>query len=131
MLLTVYETEPFRISGKISRNFLPKARVRLLRIHNIRRIIRIHKRSYKRNNNMATMNIRIDDDLKARSGAALDALGITTSEAVRLVLEYVAQNNRLPVQVALLADEDADIIELARTRLANPGKRIRVKLDDL
>lgn len=80
---------------------------------------------------MATMNIRIDDDLKARSGAALDALGVTTSEAVRLVLEYVAQNNRLPVQVALLADEDADIIELARARLVNPGKRIRVKLDDL
>ncbi|KJF75857.1 bifunctional antitoxin/transcriptional repressor RelB, partial [Morganella morganii] len=44
---------------------------------------------------------------------------------------YVAQNNRLPVQIALLADEDADIIELARTRLVNPGKRIRVKLDEL
>jgi len=80
---------------------------------------------------MATMNIRIDDDLKARSTAALDALGITTSEAVRLVLEYVAQNNRLPVQVALLADEDADIIELARARLDSPAKRIRVKLDEL
>ncbi|NXZ90036.1 type II toxin-antitoxin system RelB/DinJ family antitoxin [Serratia fonticola] len=80
---------------------------------------------------MGTMNIRIDGDLKARAGVALDGLGITASEAVRLVLEYVAQNNRLPVQVALLADEDADIIELARERLANPGKLIRVTLDDL
>lgn len=80
---------------------------------------------------MGTMNIRIDDDLKARAGVALDGLGITASEAVRMVLEYVAQNNRLPVQVALLADEDADIIELTRERLANPGKRIRVTLDDL
>jgi len=77
------------------------------------------------------MNIRIDDDLKARSGVELNALGVTTSEAVRLVLEYVAQNNRLPVQVALLANEDADIVELARARLANLGKWIRVKLDDL
>lgn len=94
-------------------------------------IICIHNCKYCEAAYMATMNIRIDDDLKARSGAALEALGVTTSEAVRLVLEYVAQNNRLPVQVALLADEDADIIELARARLANPGKRIRVKLDDL
>lgn len=94
-------------------------------------IICIHNCKYFEAAYMATMNIRIDDDLKARSGAALEALGVTTSEAVRLVLEYVAQNNRLPVQVALLADEDADIIELARARLANSGKRIRVKLDDL
>lgn len=80
---------------------------------------------------MATMNIRIDNDLKARSGAALEGLGITASEAVRLVMEYVAQNNRLPVQVALLADEDADIIEISHARLANPGKRTRVSLDDI
>jgi RHH-type rel operon transcriptional repressor/antitoxin RelB len=80
---------------------------------------------------MGTMNIRIDDDLKARSSVALEALGVSASEAVRLVLEYVAINNRLPVQVALLADEDADIIEIARQRLANPGKRTRVSLDDI
>ena len=43
----------------------------------------------------------------------------------------ISKNNRLPVQVALLADEDADIIELARARLDSPAKRIRVKLDEL
>ena len=80
---------------------------------------------------MATMNIRIDAALKERAGEALDELGVTASEAVRLTLEYVAKNKRLSVQVALLADEDADIIELARQRLANPGKRIRVAFDDL
>lgn len=80
---------------------------------------------------MGTMNIRIDDDLKARAGVALEGLGVSASEAVRLVLEYVAINNRLPVQVALLADEDADILEVARKRLANPGKRVRVTLEDL
>lgn len=80
---------------------------------------------------MATMNIRIDDELKSRAGAALDNLGISASEAVRLVLEYVAINNRLPVQVALLADEDAEIIQLARQRLATPAKRTRVTLADI
>lgn len=80
---------------------------------------------------MATMNIRIDDALKERAGEALDEIGVTASEAVRLTMEYVAKNKRLPVQVALLADEDADIIELARQRLARPGKRIRVAFDDL
>jgi len=39
------------------------------------------------------LNIRIDDDLKAYSGATINALGVTTSEAVHLVLEYVAQKN--------------------------------------
>lgn len=81
---------------------------------------------------MATMNIRIDDALKEQASIALEALGVTASEAVRLTLEYVARNHRLPVQVALLADEDADIIEIARQRISDPArKRIRVAFDDL
>ncbi|WP_042051880.1 type II toxin-antitoxin system RelB/DinJ family antitoxin [Aeromonas dhakensis] len=80
---------------------------------------------------MGSMNIRIDDDLKARAGVALEGMGVSASEAVRLVLEYVAINKRLPVQIALMADEDAELLATARQRLASPGKRVRVTLDDL
>lgn len=58
-------------------------------------------------------------EARPRAGEALADLTITASEAVHLVFEYVAINKRLPVQVALQADEDADILEVARQRLAD------------
>ena len=45
---------------------------------------------------MATINIRVNDDLKVRSYAALEKLGITPSELLRQTLEYVAQSEKLP-----------------------------------
>ena len=45
---------------------------------------------------MATINIRVNDDLKERSYAALEKLGITPSELLRQTLEYVAQREKLP-----------------------------------
>lgn len=79
---------------------------------------------------MGSINLRIDDDLKARSYAALEKLGITPSEALRLMLEYIADNERLPFRQALLSDEDAELVEIVRERLRNP-KPVRVTLDNL
>lgn len=44
---------------------------------------------------MGTINIRIDDDLKTRSYAALEKMGVTPSDALRLMLEYIADNDVL------------------------------------
>ncbi|MDZ3885145.1 type II toxin-antitoxin system RelB/DinJ family antitoxin, partial [Escherichia coli] len=55
---------------------------------------------------MATINIRIDDELKSRSYAALEKLGVTPSEVLRQTLEYVAQSGRLPFQQVLLTEDD-------------------------
>lgn len=79
---------------------------------------------------MGNLNIRIDDDLKVRSFAALEKLGMTPSEALRLTLEYIAENERLPFKQTLLSDEDAELIEIVRERLRNP-KPVSVTLDDL
>ncbi|MEQ9882195.1 type II toxin-antitoxin system RelB/DinJ family antitoxin [Pectobacterium brasiliense] len=79
---------------------------------------------------MGSINLRIDDDLKTRSYAALEKLGVTPSEALRLTLEYIAENERLPFKQALLSGEDAELIEIVRERLRNP-KPVRVTLDDL
>jgi RHH-type rel operon transcriptional repressor/antitoxin RelB len=79
---------------------------------------------------MATINIRIDDDLKARSYASLKRLGVTPSELLRDTLEYVADEGRLPVKPVLLTDEDAELLKIARGRLASPDP-VRVSLDDL
>ena len=79
---------------------------------------------------MGSINLRIDDDLKKRSYTALEKLGVTPSEALRLTLEYIAENERLPFKQALLSDEDAELVEIVRERLRNP-KPVRVTLDDL
>nr|NMN91282.1 RHH-type rel operon transcriptional repressor/antitoxin RelB [Brenneria salicis ATCC 15712 = DSM 30166]RBP56946.1 RHH-type rel operon transcriptional repressor/antitoxin RelB [Brenneria salicis ATCC 15712 = DSM 30166] len=79
---------------------------------------------------MGSINLRIDDDLKTRSYAALEKLGVTPSEALRLTLEYIAENERLPFKQTLLSDEDAELVEIVRERLRNP-KPVRVTLDDL
>lgn len=79
---------------------------------------------------MGNVTFRIDDDLKRRSYAALKKLGITPSEAFRLTLEYIAENERLPFKQKLLNDEDVELVEVVRERLRNP-KPVRVTLDDL
>lgn len=79
---------------------------------------------------MGNLNIRINDDLKARSFAALEKLGITPSELLRQTLEYVAENEKLPFRQILLSNEDADLIEIVRERLKNP-QPVRVTLDEL
>jgi RHH-type rel operon transcriptional repressor/antitoxin RelB len=80
---------------------------------------------------MGTINIRIDDELKQRSYAVLEQLGVTPSELLRQTLEYVAQQQKLPFKPVLLTDEDQELIELAKARLANPLPGIKVTLDSL
>ncbi|MCV5706779.1 type II toxin-antitoxin system RelB/DinJ family antitoxin [Escherichia coli] len=79
---------------------------------------------------MGSINLRIDDELKARSYAALENVGVTPSEALRLMLEYIADNERLPFKQTLLSDEDAELVEIVKERLRNP-KPVRVTLDEL
>ncbi|MCS4378928.1 type II toxin-antitoxin system RelB/DinJ family antitoxin, partial [Klebsiella quasipneumoniae] len=42
---------------------------------------------------------------------ALEKMGVTPSEALRLMLEYIADNERLPFKQTLLSDEDAELVE--------------------
>ncbi|MEP8861134.1 type II toxin-antitoxin system antitoxin RelB (plasmid) [Enterobacter asburiae] len=79
---------------------------------------------------MGSINLRIDDELKARSYAALEKMGVTSSEALRLMLEYIADNERLPFKQILLSDEDAELVEIVKERLRNP-KPVRVTLNEL
>ncbi|EOC2850834.1 type II toxin-antitoxin system antitoxin RelB, partial [Shigella flexneri] len=60
----------------------------------------------------------------------LEKMGVTPSEALRLMLEYIADNERLPFKQTLLSDEDAELVEIVKERLRNP-KPVRVTLDEL
>lgn len=79
---------------------------------------------------MASINIRIDDELKQRSFAALEKLGVTPSELLRQTLKYVAERGKLPFKAALLSEEDEALIAVGAQCLASP-QRVKVSLDDL
>jgi DNA-damage-inducible protein J len=63
---------------------------------------------------------RIDTDTKERAAAALEAMGLTISDAIRLLLTRVAKEKRLPFEVkAPNAKSHRAMKELAEGR----GKR--------
>lgn len=68
---------------------------------------------------MATINIRIDDELKSRAYTELEKLGVTPSEVLRQTLEYVAQNGRLPFKKVLLTDSDMTLMSVTKKRMEN------------
>ncbi|MEO4014015.1 type II toxin-antitoxin system RelB/DinJ family antitoxin [Pseudomonas rossensis] len=79
---------------------------------------------------MASLNIRIDDDLKQRSFAELEKLEVTPYELLRQTLQYVAERGKLPFKAALISEEDEALIAVVTERLAAP-QRVKVSLDDL
>ncbi|MBF0785754.1 type II toxin-antitoxin system RelB/DinJ family antitoxin [Muribacter muris] len=80
---------------------------------------------------MATINVRLDNELKQQTYAVLADLNISPSEAIRLYFQYIADNRRLPVKQVVLDDEDAELIRIAKHRLENPQGFVEVSLDDL
>lgn len=80
---------------------------------------------------MATINVRLDDQLKAQTYAVLSDLNITPSEAIRLYFQYITDNQRLPIKSVMLTDEEQELLETVRYRLAHPQKGIKVSLDEL
>lgn len=78
---------------------------------------------------MATLNVRLDDKLKNEAYAVLEKLNITPTEAVRL-LQYVAENGRMPVKTLTVSDSEEALLRTVRERLANPQETIKVRLDE-
>ncbi|MDO9343778.1 MULTISPECIES: type II toxin-antitoxin system RelB/DinJ family antitoxin [Pseudomonas] len=79
---------------------------------------------------MASINVRIDDDLKARAYYELEKLGVTPSELMRQALQYVAERGQLPFKPVLMTEDDEALFVTVRERLTAP-QRVKVSLDDL
>lgn len=77
---------------------------------------------------MASINVRIDDDLKARAYRELEKLGVTPSELMRQVLRYVAENGQLPFEPVRMIDDDEALLATMRERLVAP-QRVKVSLE--
>ncbi|CAN7372779.1 type II toxin-antitoxin system RelB/DinJ family antitoxin [Pseudomonas sp. LjRoot71] len=79
---------------------------------------------------MAFINIRVDDQLKARAYRELEKLGVSPSELMHQVLNYVAEHGELPFAPASLAKDESALSAAIRERLAAP-QRVKVALDEL
>lgn len=80
---------------------------------------------------MATLNVRLDDELKSNVFDILGNLGITPTEAIRLYFRYIEETGTLPIKPTVISDEEAVLLDTVRHRLTHPEKPIRVTLDEL
>ena len=69
------------------------------------------------------LHVRVDDDTKARASAALGAMGLTVSDAVRLFLRRVVAEQAFPLELKVPNAETraamAEAEELLRSRRAS------------
>lgn len=80
---------------------------------------------------MATVNFRGDEVLKEKSYLVLKEQGIIPTDFFTNILEYVATTGNLPVQQALLSEEDAELLATVRKRMNDPKKMFEeITLDD-
>jgi RHH-type rel operon transcriptional repressor/antitoxin RelB len=81
---------------------------------------------------MATVNFRVDETLKEKSYSVLKEQGIAPTEFFTNILEYIATTGKLPVQKALLSEEDAELLTVVRKRINDPKEMFEeITLDDL
>ncbi len=68
----------------------------------------------------SVVRARIDSDTKARAAEALGAMGLTVSDAIRLMLLRVADEKRLPFAVKV---PNATTVKAMKELEAGKGKR--------
>ncbi|HEX8655407.1 MAG TPA: type II toxin-antitoxin system RelB/DinJ family antitoxin [Allosphingosinicella sp.] len=81
------------------------------------------------------MHVRIDDEVKAQATAALEAMGLSASDAVRLLFHRIIAEQAFPLELkvpnkatrAAMAEAD-DILSKRRARFAD-GEALIADLD--
>jgi len=70
----------------------------------------------------AEVRARIDEELKSKANEALSQMGLSMSEAIRLMLVRVAEEGRLPFEVRV---PNAATLEAVRELESGGGTRIK------
>lgn len=79
----------------------------------------------------ATVHIRIDEKVKARATRALDAMGLSLSDAVRLLLVRVAAEKALPFDIKVPNRESRAAMEEAERGELFQADSVEAMLADL
>ena len=81
---------------------------------------------------MASVNFRVNDDLKQKSFEILKEQGVSPTEFFTGILQYIANTGNLPVRSVLLSAEDEELLTLARQRMNDSDEMFEeISLDDL
>jgi DNA-damage-inducible protein J len=71
------------------------------------------------------LHVRIDDDLKARATKALDAIGLSTSDAVRLLFHRIVADQAFPLELKVPNAETLAAMKEAEDIVKNKTARFR------
>ena len=76
---------------------------------------------------MATsmLHVRIDDDLKAKAVQALDAIGLSTSDAVRLLFHRIVAEQAFPLELKVPNAETLAAMEESRQTMREGRARFK------
>jgi len=69
------------------------------------------------------LHVRIDDELKERATAALDAMGLSASDAVRLLFHRIVADQAFPLELKVPNAETRAAVEESRQMLAERRAR--------
>ena len=70
------------------------------------------------NAHSSMLHVRMDDDVKARATEALAAMGLTASDAVRLLFHRIAADQAFPLELKVPNAETRAAIEESRAMMA-------------
>lgn len=69
------------------------------------------------------LHVRMDDEIKAKATAALSAMGLSASDAVRLLFHRIVADQAFPLELKVPNAETRAAIAESRTMMAERGAR--------
>lgn len=84
--------------------------------------------------NTTMLHVRVDEDLKAQAAEALAAMGLSVSDAVRILLKRVVNDQAFPLELKVPNAQTRAAMEEARTMMKARAARFAsadALIDDL
>lgn len=81
-----------------------------------------------------TLHVRVDDEIKTQASAALASMGLTVSDAVRILLKRVVNDQAFPLELKVPNTQTRAAIEEARAMMKARATRFEsadALIDDL
>jgi DNA-damage-inducible protein J len=76
------------------------------------------------------LHVRVDDEIKAQASVALEAMGLSVSDAVRILLKRVVNDQAFPLELKVPNAQTREAMEEARAMAAQRAARFE-SADDL
>jgi DNA-damage-inducible protein J len=79
----------------------------------------------------AMLHVRIDEGLKSRAGKALNAMGLSVSDAVRILMVRVAEEKRMPFEIRVPNAKTVAAMREAETKKLPSFSSVKELMADL